>query len=80
MSRYKKVKDYPDLIKDMQVGAVINVSEESYREYKRNKKRQEEILNKEKERDQKIENLEKNVEELKLGLKEILEAIKNVNS
>jgi len=70
MSRFVKVKDHPDLVKDTVTGAILNNNKEKIRE---NRSR----LNTEKKFETEINNLKNDVGEIKSLLHQLLE--KNSN-
>lgn len=70
MSRFVKVKDHPDLVRDTVTGAILNNNKEKIRETKSR-------LNQEKRFETEINNLKSDVSDIKQMLSKLLELSKN---
>lgn len=70
MSRFIKVKDHPDLVRDTVTGAILNNNKEKIRETKSR-------LNQEKKFETEINNLKSDVSDIKQMLSKLLELSKN---
>lgn len=69
--------DHKGLYRDPNSNGIVNMDDEAYREYKKQKIRREKKLEIEAAREQRINKLESDVEELKDGVNQILEILKN---
>lgn len=78
--RYLVVEDAPHLVRDTKTGAIININDAEYKMHKKKKNIQQELQNKERLRDARINTLENDVQELKAGITEILKILKNGNN
>lgn len=71
MTQYARVEGHPNLIRDLNTNAIINTDESEFNNYDRLKRKKEE----EKE---KINNIEKEVSELKSSIEEIKHLLKTI--
>ncbi len=78
--RFVRVADNPSLVRDVQSGAIINVDDTAYMEYKKRKRELQNQHQKEALTLERINKLEKDVQELKDGINQILKILTHVNS
>lgn len=77
MDSFLKVKDRPGLVRDMNSNGVINVDSAKYSAHSRQKETQAQQRLKDQMREEKINKLESDVNELKAGLSEILSILRS---
>lgn len=75
--KYLKVKDSDDLYRDAETGAIINVSNAAYSNHKKSKELALRKIEEEKKKETRLNNLEKDVKNLKDGINQILELLKH---
>lgn len=71
---YRKIKDNPNLVKDMDTGLILNTDRKALQEYKDKKA----VLNANRESKQKIDLLEEKVNSMQGDLEEIKNLIKGL--
>lgn len=69
--KYRKIEDHPNLVRDDKTNAIINKDQTAYRNYLHNKELKE-------SQNQKIENIETNLSDLKTELEEIKNLLRNL--
>jgi N-glycosylase/DNA lyase len=73
MSRYVPVEGYPDLVRDMESGAILNTNRSAIQQARERKRiRQEKKLQENKDRER-LESLEKDISEIKEALNLLLQ-------
>lgn len=80
MNKFIKVENNPGLVRDAESNAIINVDEEGYKAYKRNKQSIKQKLFQEQAKEARINKLESDVSDLKAGVAKILEILTNANN
>jgi predicted ribosome quality control (RQC) complex YloA/Tae2 family protein len=75
-----KVKNNPDLIRDERSGGIINIDNNAYNSYKAKKRIIEEKLQKERDTENRINNLEKKIDSVEEKLSKILDVLTNGNT
>jgi len=74
------VENNPQLRRDLNTGSVINIDENGYRNHKKQKALSKQKIELEQAKEERINRLETDVSELKTGINQILEILKNANS
>lgn len=75
--KYVQVKDQAGLFRDSSSNAIINLDETNYIKYKKTKEYAKIKREEEQRREQRLNNLEQDVNELKDGIAKILELLKH---
>lgn len=75
--KYLKVVDNPNLLRDTSSGGIINVDEQAYVTYKRNKNIQKQKDRKNYEQESRINMLENKISGMEQTLTQILDILKN---
>lgn len=75
-----QVENNPGLVRDTKTNSILNVDNNAYEAHKRNKRLAKAKLEKEQSQEQRINKLENDVSELKSGISQILEILKNGNN
>ena len=75
--KYLKVVDNPNLVRDTSSGGIINVDEQAYMAYKRNKNIQKQKNRKDQEQESRINMLENKITGMEQTLTQILDILKN---
>lgn len=78
--RYTKVKDNEGLLRDEANHAIINVDDTAYENHKKNKEFFRKKHSEERQREARLNSLERDVASLKEGIGQILDILKNGNS
>ena len=66
MSKYVRVENHPDLVRDKRTGAILNINKDNIR-------KQRKLLQQRKQEKQEIEQLQNDVSEIKSLLQQLLE-------
>jgi len=75
MSNYIKVEGHPGLVRDKSSNAIINSNKEDYQNYLYNKQRKLQELNRMEEVENKIENMNNELHEIKSLMSKILDKL-----
>jgi len=75
--KYVQVKDQAGLFRDSSSNAILNLDETNYIKYKKTKEYAKIKREEEQHREQRLNNLEQDVSELKHGIAKILELLKH---
>lgn len=73
---YLKVEGYPELVRDMETGALLNIDYDKVRLAQKRKMHLESTRNKEQHNDNRISALENDISEIKYMLSELLKSYK----
>lgn len=78
--RLVKVQDNPGLMRDSSSNGIINVDDKAYETHKKRKRQTKAQVEKEKQIDDRINNLESEIKSLKTGIDQILSILKHDNN
>jgi hypothetical protein len=72
--------DKDGFYRDLETGGLVNMSQKDYAEFQKRKVIKKELMQQEKTKEERINKLENDVSELKSGISQILEILKNGNN
>jgi len=75
-----KIKDNPNLERDVNSNGILNIDDSAYRQHLANKQKQKLLEVQKRNAEERINNLENELKELKTGIAQILELLKHDKS